>query len=167
MKKILFFALALAFGAMSVNANEYKHSVGMVAGLGIGFQYKTMVTNHFTIIDEFGYFMNPDGINGGYAGAIDNLVLAYQATAVEGQGIRLDWYTGGQIKAGYGQGGFGVAGVGATAGIEANMKNAPIAFSFDFRPGYGCIFGSTGVGGMAAAHLFDYSFNLGVRYTFK
>ena len=138
----------------------------MVAGLGIGVQYKTMIKDDFTLIQEFGYFMNLDGVNGGYAGAIDNLVLAYQANATEGEGIKLDWYVGGQLKVGYGQGNFGVAGVGAAAGIEANMTNAPIAFSFDFRPGYGCVFGDNGTGTITASHLFDYSFNLGVRYTF-
>ena len=50
----------------------------------------------------------------------------------------------------------GVFGLGAAGGIEANMKNAPIAFSFDFRPGWAMIFTGDGVG----AHLFDYSFNL-------
>ena len=146
---------------MTISAKDYKNSIGMVAGLGIGMQYKTMVTDHFTIMDEVGYFLNLNGVNGGYAGAIDNLVLAYQAKAAEGQGIQLDWYVGGQLKVGYGQGDMGVAGGGATGGIEAKMKNAPIAFSFDFRPGYACIFAGGG-----AAHLFDYSFNLGVRYTF-
>ena len=71
-------------------------------------------------------------------------------------------YAGGQVKLGYVLGDAGVFGVGAAAGIEANMINAPIAFSFDFRPGYAFLF----VDGWAGGHMFDYSFNLGVRYTF-
>ena len=125
---------------------------------GIGVQYKTMVLPNFTIIEEFGYFTCTS--NWGYGGAIDNLVLAYQGKGVSGQNIQLDWYAGGQIKAGYAAGDMGLVGVGGAVGFEANMTNAPIAFSFDFRPGYGCLF----AGGIA--HLFDYSFNLGVRYTF-
>ena len=99
-------------------------------------------------------------------GAVDNLVLAYQAQCAEGQGIRLDYFVGGQIKGGYLGGGAGVIGFGAAAGIEAKMKNAPIAFSFDFRPGYGCILGNFGMGGVGAFHTFDWTMNLGVRYTF-
>lgn len=59
-----------------------------------------------------------------------------------------------------------VAGSGAAAGIEAKMKNAPIAFSFDFRPGYGCLLGNDGTGNIGAFHVFDWTLNLGARYTF-
>ena len=162
MKKIFTFAV-VALMALSVSASTYTHSIGMVAGLGIGAQYKVMPLEHFTIIEEFGYFTNPDGGTGfGYAGAIDNLVLAYQTNGVTGEGIELDWYVGGQIKVGYGMGSFAVFGFGATAGLEANMQKAPIAFSFDFRPGY-ALMGAPNAG---IGHMFDYSFNLGVRYTF-
>lgn len=164
MKKILTICLVVVLGAATVSAKEYKYSLGVVGGLGLGAQFKTMVTDNFTIIEEFGYFTCIS--NAAYAGAIDNLVLAYQTKPLaSGQGIDLKVYTGGQIKLGYsGNAGFdaGLFGFGAVAGIEANMKNAPIAFSFDFRPGYAFQFN----GGGAGAHMFDYSFNLGVRYTF-
>ena len=159
MKKIFTLAVA-ALVALGVSASEYEQSVGMVAGLGIGVQYKTIPLDNFTIIEEFGFFTNLDGATGSYAGAIDNLVLAYQAKGTEGEGIQLDWYVGGQIKVGYGMGDCAVFGVGAAAGFEANMKKAPIAFSFDFRPGY-ALRGAPGF----IQHMFDYSFNLGVRYT--
>ena len=163
MKKILTVLLAAVLAAGSMSAKEYQHSLGMVAGLGIGAQYKTMVMPNFTIIEEFGYTVCPTQTAGagGYDGMLDNLVLAYQATCAEGQGIRLDWYAGGQIKLGYGIGSYGIFGIGGAAGIEAIMTNAPIAFSFVFRPGYGCLFASGGAG-----HTFDYTLNLGVRYTF-
>ena len=168
MKKI--FALCVvALVALSMSAKPYNHSIGVVAGSGIGVQFKTMITDNFTLIDEFGYLGSlcaaGDGFNMATLGAVDNLVLAYQAKAAEGQGIELDWFIGGQLKAGYiGQQGFdlGIIGVGAAAGIEAIMQNAPIAFSFDFRPGYGCALG----GGGFANHLFDWTLNLGVRYKF-
>ena len=168
MKKILTLCVAV-ITAMTMSAKQYEHSIGVVAGSGIGVQYKTMVMDNFTIIEEFGYLGSlcaaGDGLNTPLLGAVDNLVLAYQAKAAEGQGIKLDWFVGGQIKAGYvGQAGVvdaGVVGAGAAAGIEANMTNAPIAFSFDFRPGYGCILMNGGAG-----HLFDWTLNLGVRYTF-
>ena len=68
MKKIITLCVAVLMAAMTVNAKEYKHSVGMVAGLGIGAQYKTMVQSDFTIIAEAGYFMNLNGGTGAYAG---------------------------------------------------------------------------------------------------
>ena len=151
---------------------EYTHSVGVVAGSGIGFQYKKMVSAHFTLIEEFGYLGSWAAAGDGFSipaiGAVDNLVLAYQAKCAEGQGIRLDYYVGGQIKGGYidmGAAG-GIVGAGAAAGIEGKMKNAPIAFSFDFRPGYGCLLGNDGTGNIGAFHVFDWTLNLGVRYTF-
>lgn len=167
MKRLYTLAIAAMLAVGSFAAN-YQHSLGMVAGLGIGVQYKHMIWDDFTLIEEFGYFNCMS--NASYSGAIDNLVLAYQGKAAEGQGIILDYYVGGQFKIGYGFGNRGVVGAGAAGGIEACMKNAPIAFSFDFRPGYACTFGQNyvygGGGGFSAAHLFDYSFNLGVRYKF-
>ena len=172
MKKILTLCIAILVAATTVSAKEYKHSLGMVAGSGIGLQYKTMVQPHFTIIEEFGYLGSfaaaGDGFNVPTLGAVNDLVLAYQAKGTEGQNIQLDWYVGGQIKAGYvdfGAAG-GIIGVGAAAGLEANMKNAPMAFSFDFRPGYGCFLGDDGLGNVMAGHVFDWTINLGVRYTF-
>jgi hypothetical protein len=163
MKKIFTLCVA-AMTAVTMMAANYQYSLGLVGGLGLGVQFKDMVSEHFTIIDEFGYFTCTS--NAGYDGAIDNLVLAYQGKAAEGQGILLDYYVGGQVKVGWGRGNCGVLGCGAAAGIEACMKNAPIAFSFDFRPGYACtLMGVAGMGVMAS-HLFDYSFNLGVRYKF-
>ena len=172
MKKILTFCIAV-LTAVTISAREYQHSVGIAAGSGIGAQYKLMITENFTFMDEFGYFLCYRAAGGqwlgGYSGAINQAVLAYQGHITEGEGIKLDFYAGGQIKAGYGSGKYGIIGVGAVGGIEANMKNAPIAFSFDFRPGYACALvpGATPTGqGVGADHMFDWTFNLGVRYTF-
>ena len=181
MKKIFSLLLAAIVAVGSVYAADnskkvansdkpYNMSIGMVAGSGIGVQFKDMVTDHFTLIEEFGYLGSfaaaGDGFSVATIGAVDNLVLAYQAQCAEGQGIRLDYFVGGQIKGGYLGGGAGVIGFGAAAGIEAKMKNAPIAFSFDFRPGYGCLLGDDGTGNIGAFHVFDWTLNLGVRYTF-
>ena len=170
MKKILTIIVAVLVAAASVSAKEYKHSLGMYGGFGIGVQYKLMAKEHFTIILEEGYAFCPSRTAnvGNYQSWATNCVLAYQTSPLaEGQGINLSVYAGGQVKLHYVFDNAALIGLGAAAGIEANMVNAPIAFSFDFRPGYGCIlveqgpFGGTGVG-----HIFDYSFNLGVRYTF-
>ena len=166
MKKLCTLVVALLTAFTTISASDYMHSIGLVAGSGIGVQYKIMVLPNFTIIDEFGYLGSLAAAGNGFAmpalGAVDNFVMAYQAKGTEGQNIQLDWYVGGQLKAGYidmGNPG-GIIGIGSAVGLEANMKNAPIAFSFDFRPGYGCLLNGNG-----AWHLFDWTLNLGVRYT--
>lgn len=174
MKKFFTLFVAAVLAVMTVNAKDYKHSVGMVGGLGIGAQYKTMVMDNFTIIAEMGYFTCMS--NSSYAGGLANGVFAYQGHITEGQGIKLDFFAGGQVKAGFIMGNGGLIGTGAAGGIELNMTNAPIAISFDFRPGYGCMLTQNMVydpaidamviNGVAVGHMFDYSFNLGVRYTF-
>lgn len=172
MKRILTVFVAALMAVTMVNAKDYKHSLGMYGGLGIGVQYKVMPKEHFTIIVEEGYALCPSRTAnvGGYQSWATNCVLAYQTkTLAEGQGIKLGVYAGGQVKLHYVFDDAALIGFGAAAGIEANMTNAPIAFSFDFRPGYGCLlidqkpYGGTGIG---AGHIFDYSFALGVRYTF-
>lgn len=166
MKKILTLCMAV-LTAVTMSAKGIEASVGLVGGLGIGVQGKINFTPNLGLFDELGYFLNLDGINGGYAGLINNTTFVYQMPITETQGFRLDWYAGGQAKIGWypidtGEGLFhaGVFGLGAAGGIEAKMKSAPFAFSFDFRPGWAMLFTGDGV----AAHLFDYSFNLGVRY---
>ena len=66
MKKILTICLAVMMISAGVNAKEYKHSVGVVAGSGLGVQYKGFPMKHFTIIEEFGYL-------GSYAAADSDL----------------------------------------------------------------------------------------------
>lgn len=168
MKKLLTFCMAIVAATMMF-AQDYQHSIGIVAGSGLGIQYKHMVNEHFTLIEEFGYLGSFAAAGNGFStptlGAVNDLVLAYQAQCAEGQGISLAYYVGGQIKGGYislGAAG-GIIGVGAAAGIEAKMNNAPIAFSFDFRPGYGCLLMGGG-GGVGVGHAFDWTLNLGVRY---
>jgi hypothetical protein len=180
MRKILLFSIAV-LAAVTMSAKEYQHSVGLAGGSGVGVQYKLMINQNLTFMDELGYYgcyaaANPDG-SAGYMGAINQAVFAYQSRITEGEGITLDWFAGGHFKVGYvhkflmtpldmdTEG--GIIGVGAAGGIEANMKNAPFAFSFDFRPGYGCLL-SKGWGQkkVVASHVFDWCFNLGVRYTF-
>ena len=170
MKKI-FTLCVVALVALSMSAKPYNHSIGIVGGSGIGVQFKTMVMDNFTIIEEFGYLgslcaAGQNNFNMATLGAIDNLVLAYQAKGAEGQGIELDWFVGGQLKGGFLSGNNGLIGVGAAVGLEGIMQNVPIAFSFDFRPGYGCVLGSSGWGGIGAFHVFDWTLNLAVRYKF-
>ena len=54
----------------------------------------------------------------------------------------------------------GKCGANGIFGLEYKFK-APVALQFDFRPGYGCLFADN-----VDIHYFDWSVNLGVRYTF-
>lgn len=173
MKKILTLCLAAMLAVVTVSAKDYKVSLGMVGGSGIGVQFKALPVEHFAIMEEFGYLgcysAAGKDFNIGYMGAVDQVVLAYQTSPLaEGKGIKLHVYAGGQLKVGYINLGndAGLVGIGAAAGIEANMSNAPIAFSFDFRPGYGCLLMDNGANNIATLDTFDWSLNLGVRYTF-
>ena len=169
MKKILTLCMAVLTAA-TMFAKSYNASVGLVGGLGLGLQAKMMLTDNFTIMDDLGYFINPNGINGGYSGLINSSVFGYQGRITETKGMKLDWYAGAQVKIGWdpiNMGNdyvhLGVFGTGAAGGVEAIMANAPIAVSFDFRPGWAMLFNGQPDG---IAHLFDYSFHLGVRYYF-
>lgn len=174
MKKILTLCMA-AITAVTMSAKGMEASVGLVGGLGIGVQGKFMFTENLGLMDELGYFMNLDGGTAkkygmsAYAGLVNNTTFVYQRPIIRLDGMRLDWYVGGQAKIGWcpiaGWGDLvhmGVFGLGTAGGIEAKMNNAPFVFSFDFRPGWAMLFTEQGVG----THMFDYSFNLGVRYRF-
>lgn len=175
MKKIILICVALLSAAtMSAKGNKTQTSVGIVGGLGIGAQAKFMFTEHFGMIEELGYFFNPDGGTAekygrsSYAGLMNNIVLLGQSQFKETDGMALSWYAGGQFKLGWMPFNFqrnvhmGVFGIGVVGGVEAKMKKAPIAVSFDVRPGYALMFAD-----YKGSRLFDYSFNLGVRYCFK
>ncbi|MCQ2284231.1 MAG: hypothetical protein MJZ57_04960 [Bacteroidales bacterium] len=54
----------------------------------------------------------------------------------------------------------GKFGLNAILGLEYKIS-APVTFQWDFRPGYGCLFAEH-----VDIHYFDWSVNLGVRYTF-
>lgn len=159
--------------AVTMSAKGLEASAGLVGGLGIGIQGKIMFTENMGIMDELGYFMNLDGGTAkkygmsAYAGLINSTMFVYQRPITETTGMRVDWYAGGQAKIGWCPiAGWeqlvhmGMFGLGAGGGIELKMKSAPIAASFDFRPGWAMLFTEQGVG----THMFDYSFNLGVRY---
>ena len=154
--------------AAPASKSDYKYAIGLVAGLQYGISLKYNVTPHFTLMDDLSWDMVYGATNGGmlaYQGLIDHLNLAYQAKGASGNGIDLNWYVGGGASFGYAELGADAIKVGGNAiiGLEGDMKNAPIEFTFDFRPGYGCLIVPGGWGG--AAHLFDWQLTLGLRYT--
>jgi len=171
MKKIFILCIAASIAA-TMSAKGMDMSVGLVGGLGLGAQAKIMFTENLGLIDELGYFMNLDGGTAdkygrsSYAGLINNTTFVYQRPLKKMDGFDLFWYAGGQVKIGWMPFNFeknvhaGIFGLATAGGLEAKITKAPISLSFDFRPGWAMMFTGEGAG----AHLFDYSFNLGIRY---
>jgi hypothetical protein len=171
MKKIIAICIA-AISAATMTVKAADISVGLVGGLGIGAQAKFMFTENLGLIEELGYFMNLDGGTAekygrsSYAGLVNNTTFVYQRPITRMATFQVDWYAGGQAKIGWMPFNFernvhmGIFGLGTAGGVEVKIKEAPISLSFDFRPGWAMMFYGDGVG----VHMFDYSFNLGVRY---
>ncbi len=170
MKKILSILAVAIMAIATVNANPYKLSVGLATGLQYGPSLKVNFTDHLTLINDLTWFINPGTVAGngngtmqfGYQGLQDNANIAYEMKLTSGKGIDLSFYGGGGLSLGYADIGAdaGKFGINALAGIELNM-NAPLAVTFDFRPGYALLFVQGG-----QLHAMDWALTLAVRYTF-
>lgn len=172
MKKILTLCVAAMMAITTVSAKSYTYAIGVVTGLEWGAGLKVNLTEHLTVLNDLSWVMMPRTVFGteggsvamGYSGLIDNANVAYQMPLTNGQGIELNLYAGGGLSLGWAnviaENGAGKFGINALVGIEANITNAPIEFTFDFRPGYATLFTKDG-----ALHGFDWGLVLGVRYT--
>ena len=176
---ILFIAL-FAGAVFQANAQApYKNGIGVSVGNMQALTFKTFAGNHFAFqldlgtkyIATDGHFKNVDLTNvhfwtlelnpnimfeGHLAGGLYGLVgigasIGYCWNTISYQGIFGVWHT---------RSDFGKCGANGIFGLEYKFK-APVALQFDFRPGYGCLFAEH-----YDAHYFDWSVNLGVRYTF-
>ncbi len=160
MKKLFSLIVGAVLATISLNAKPYKVAIGIVAGLQEGVGLKVNPIERLTLLEELSYDFVPTAPVA-YSGIIDHFNVAYQHKPISGQGIDFSWYAGGGMSIGYVDAfNVGKIGFNAVGGIEANMSNAPIAFTFDFRPGYALLFDATGY-----ANTFDWSLTLGVRYT--
>lgn len=177
---ILLFTAILTCAAFQVNAQApYKNGIGVSVGNMQALTFKTFGGNHFAFqvdlgtkyITTDGRFKNLDleGVDfwtlelnpnfmfeGRLTGGLYGLVglgasIGYCWNTIQYQGILGVWHT---------RSDFGKCGANGIFGLEYKFK-APLALQFDFRPGYGCLFAEH-----YDAHYFDWSVNLGVRYTF-
>lgn len=108
--------------------------------------------------------------------------IVYQQPITDFGWGSLSWFAGGGVNVGmmkwadeWGHmnkkenkvgGKFGINGLG---GLELGFSGAPLAMSFDFRPGYGLYFDSEkkdGVETRTTASFFDWAMVLGLRYCF-
>ena len=154
----------------TVSAKKYDVAVGLATGLEYGPTVKVNFSENFTLMNDLVWYIVPNTVFGagggtynmGHMGLVDNVNLAYEPKITSGQNIDLNFLVGGGISLGYANfgGDGGKFGINALVGIEANITNAPIAFTFDFRPGYAMLFAGGG-----QAHGLDWGLVLGIRYT--
>lgn len=183
MKKncVIILFVALLTGTMfHANAQApYKNGIGVSVGNMQALTFKTFGGNHFAFqvdlgtkyITTDGRFknLNLTGVNIWTLELNPNIMfegrLAGKLYGLVGLGasIGYSWssmsYDVGWIWI-HTRSDFGKCGANGIFGLEYKFS-APVALQFDFRPGYGCLFAEH-----YDAHYFDWSLNLGVRYTF-
>ena len=175
MKKIVKSLLIGTFMLVSINAataqTYYKHSIGAVIGTIDGVSYKTFFTDNLALKADLGW---------GYPGVIQvNPNFMYQKNITSWDWGALDWNVGGGLSLGYsywyggwyniGYGGGGKFGINALGGLELPLTDIPLTFDFDFRPGYGMMFGGknwTWINGSHTRSYFDWAITWGIRYYF-
>ena len=236
MKKTLL-AAALLLGALTVSAQDYKHSIGATVGSMYGVSYKGFLTEHIAIQADLGvnlyggtkysgstgYKYSGDGVDkfnqtapawaqletswqttsgtfdGTYGGFTFELNpnVVYQAKIKDFDWGGISWFAGGGVSLGlmkdtkyhnswgnwslsysgdHSNGVRGKFGINAIGGAEIKLNSLPLAFSLDFRPGYGMQFDqyAEDVKGMDDAkynyrsilNFFDWKLVASVRYCF-
>ena len=178
---------------ISASAQNYKASVGINVGSFNGFSYKGFVTDHFALQADLGVNLEctygqvdlyENGRSIGSASGQQtfytfevNPNLLYQAEILSANAGTLSWFAGGGLSAGM-MNSLNVKeshpifklGLNGTGGIEFQLAQAPVAFSFDFRPGYGMstyVFKNTHPRTTAVNSFFDWKLAIGIRYVFK
>lgn len=170
--------IALFAGAMfQANAQApYKNGFGVSVGNMQALTFKTFAGNHFAFqldlgtkitctdgrvknnynfsgLDIWTLELNPNFIfQGRLAGNLYGFVGIGASIGYSWNTFSWGWFSS--------RSDFGKCGANGIIGMEYKF-NAPVALQFDFRPGYGCLFAEH-----FDAHYFDWSVNLGVRYTF-
>ncbi|MBO7587725.1 MAG: hypothetical protein J6T13_11215 [Bacteroidales bacterium] len=174
-KKLAIFSILVLGLSSSVFAQApYKHSIGATVGNFEAFSYKTFFTNHLALQLDLGYKYT---VGATRYGNIDinslelNPNLMYEGHFTKGLygfigggvslgyswywGVFDGWFFNSRYRYDYGK--FGVNGI---LGLEYKF-NIPLTLQFDFRPGYGMLFNDD-----IDFDYFDWSVNIGVRYTF-
>jgi hypothetical protein len=156
MKKVLFTLFVLLFLSLSVNAQDYKTSLG----LRIGYPYGATV-KHF--------LSKTDALEGILASSYGGLTITglYENEHWTGKYPGLNWYWGLGAHVGFWDAGSNVhldstyegavIGVDAVLGLEYTFDDFPLNLSLDLLPSVNLI-GYTGWGGIYGA--------LSVRYVF-
>ena len=160
MRKLVTLCVIAVMAIATVSAKPYKVALGLATGFEYGPSVKVNFTDNLTLINDLAWQIMPAtavGAGGqtgtmGWMGLADNANFAYEKKLTSGKGIDFSFYGGGGLSLGFADFGqiVGKFGINALGGIEANMTNAPIEFTFDFRPGYALLFADGGT-----MHAFD------------
>ncbi len=180
-------AFMLAFLLLPAPAKaQYDHSVGIVVGTMEGFSYKGMIGYHCAFEADLAWRMNRTVGKATYSsGGVDvsvsdlnlwywefslNPNIMYQGNVSSQPWGNLYWFAGGGLSIGfarpfadylYWNKEMGKGGVNGLLGTEVVLKNAPVAVTFDFRPGYGICFRDG-----TSISVFDWALALTARYIF-
>ena len=172
---VILFSLGMASHAQA----PFRNGIGVTAGTMQALSFKTFGGNHFAFqvdlgtkytyttgrfknvnldnVDFWTLELNPNfmfegRLGGNFYGLVGlGASIGYCWNTIQWEGFLGIWHS---------RSDFGKCGANGIFGLEYKF-NAPIAVQIDFRPGYGCLFAEH-----YDAHYFDWSANLGVRYTF-
>ncbi len=186
MKKYILLAL-VCLSVSGLSAQEYKHSIGGLAGSMYGVSYKGFVfgIDHFGLQADLGVRLESTAAGtrefGSYLSYEQNLYtfefnpnLLYQNTIADFDEGHVDWYAGGGFSIGLAHDLYsssldldatddplyGKFGLNAVFGAEVALS-APVNIALDFRPGYGLGFNDN-----YHFSFFDWALTLAVRYRF-
>lgn len=180
--KLITATLALIFATTFAAQAQapYKNGIGVTAGNMQALSFKTFGGNHFAfqldlgtkIVETNGRFnkhhhfegldfwtleLNPNFMfEGHFAKGLYGFVGLGASIGYCWSGVAYSNWIGFPVV----REDLGKCGANGIFGLEYKF-NAPVALQFDFRPGYGCLFAEH-----VDIHYFDWSVNLGVRYTF-
>lgn len=190
MKKI-FLLIAIVVG-VTLQSMAQEHEIGLTVGSMYGVSYKTNVMDNLRLQVDLGVNLAATrtteydySYQWGYFTFEANPNVAYQNDFYQTGWGNFSWYAGGGISLGLlkqmsisAEGytitipvedatTYGKWGVNAVGGINLKLNNLPLAFSFDFRPGYGLGFypyKDKYVKETYLLNFFDWKLVLGVRY---
>lgn len=183
--------IILILTASQLTAQNYKNSVGVVAGSRNGISYKGFVSERSAIQVDLSF--NPNTTVGGcyinnelYPTKGSILDCRYWDISVNPnyeyhkRYVHVNMYIGAGVTGGWGremQHDFRLlkTGVNAIVGFEYNVKNVPLALAFDFRPGYAYLYATFTapqkhlyqIAGYPNAdfHTIDWALTFSLRYT--
>jgi len=156
MKKLLIASVLMLAFAIASNAQDYKTSLGIRAGLPIGITAKHFLSDNYAV----------EGILGSRWGGFVVTGL-YEVEHWTGQYPALNWYWGGGAHLGTWAQGYNprvaaaytgaVIGIDGVVGLEYTFDELPLNLSLDLMPSINLI-GFTGWGGINGA--------ISIRYVF-
>lgn len=172
-KKTLTIVLLLSLSWLVHAERPYNMAVGMMAGTFEGASLKLLVADHVLMQGDAGFRFataNIGGQNWGFWDAEFNPNFVYQNNIQTWRNGTLLWLGGVGLSLGdvlycdyyhltddrYSK--FGLNGL---VGSEFAMKNIPMSFQLDFRPGYGLLMGDDN------HSFFDWAVTLAMKFTFQ